>query len=51
MRRTLFTLALLTAGAAQAATVSVYTTLAAWQTAAASPVRRRTSPATPSART
>lgn len=39
MRRTLFALALLAAGAAQAATVSVYTTLATWQAAVASPVQ------------
>lgn len=39
MRRTLLTLALLAAGTAQAATVSVYTTLAAWQAAIASPAQ------------
>ncbi|MBL8277745.1 MAG: hypothetical protein JNL93_13675 [Pelomonas sp.] len=39
MRRTLFAFALLAAGAAQAATVSVYTNLATWQAAVASPVQ------------
>lgn len=39
MRRTLLTLALLAAGAAHAAAVSVYTSLATWQAAVSSPVQ------------